>query len=142
MASNNYSIAPNFPLGVLPEQLVRELRTVWPVDVFPVSTIHRGKPGLGGILTAGNLQIETNRALLAQEDSDALAHFATHVPVVGADNGMNAVSLTAGNFNGETVFVLDGARQGGAGLGIPCYWDGRDRTWRRVSDDATIAVIP
>lgn len=141
MADNIYAIAPNFPVGCLMSQLSEEMVSVWPADLFPITTIHRGRPGAGGVITTGNLTIVTQRVLTGPEDAAAIAHFATHVPVLGAQGGILIAGLIAGVYQGELVFVTDEARQP-SGAGVVCYWDGRDRTWRRVRDDASVAVIP
>lgn len=141
MADNNYAIPPNFPVGCLMAQLKEEMVSVWSGDVFPISMIHRGKPGTGGVITAGVLQIVTQRVLTGPEDAAALAHFQTHVPVIGAQGGVLTAALGAGAFQGDQRYVTDQARNGG-GTGVICYWDGTDRTWRRIRDDAVVAVIP
>lgn len=142
MADNIYAVTPNFPVGCLMSQLSEEMVAVWPADVFPITMIHRGKPGDGGVITAGNLTIVTQRVLTAPENSDALAFFPTHVPVIGAQGGVLTANLSAGAFQGEQVYVSDEPRQGNGTFGVVCYWDGNDRTWRRLRDDASVAVIP
>lgn len=141
MADNNYAVAPNFPLGVILDQLVESLPTVWPPDLFPLTTIHRGKPAAGGLITAGSILITTQRALTTPENDDALAFFQTFVPAVDAQGGVLEAQLGAGGFNGETAFVLDEPRQGNSSSGVLCYWDGRDRTWRRIRDDGLVVTI-
>lgn len=141
MVDNVYAITPNFPQGVLMPQLSDELVGVWPGDVFPISMFHRGAPG-PGIITTGNLTVVTQRTLTVQENADALAFFQTFVPVLDAQGGVNTAQLIAGAFNGDTVFVLDEPRQGNSTTGVLCYWDGLDRTWRRIRDDSIVAVIP
>lgn len=142
MTDNSYAVAPNFPQGVILDQLTEEMPSVWPGDVFPISTLHRGKPGAGWLISAGSIVITTARVLTTPENDAALAHFQLHVPVVDGQGGMNEAQLGAGHFNGETAFVLDEPRQGNATSGVVCYWDGRDRTWRRIRDDVLVAFIP
>lgn len=139
MVDNNYSIPPNFPVGVLVQQLDGELRTIWPVALFPLAMTTT--PGSVGVATSGLLVIETQLVLSGGEQSAALGLFQAHVPIVGGQGGVVRAALVAGTFNGETIFVLDEERQG-LGDGLLCYWDGRDRNWRRVRDDFSVAVIP
>lgn len=141
MADNNYSVPPNFPVGVLLSQLSQELVAVWPGDVFPIDTIYRNTPGPGGVITTGSINIVTQRVLTAPENAAALAFFPTHVPVIGAQGGILIAELGPGVFQGEQAYVTDEPRQS-VGTGVICYWDGTDRTWRRVRDDAVVAVIP
>lgn len=141
MADNIYAIAPNFPVGCLMSQLSGEMNGVWPADVFPINMLHRGKPGAGGVITTGNLTIVTQRVLTAPEDAAALAFFPTHVPVIGAEGGTTIAELTQGVYQGEQVYVNDEPRQS-VGFGVVCYWDGTDRTWRRLRDDVIVVVIP
>lgn len=142
MVDNNYAVVPNFPLGVILSQLREEMVPIWPADVFPIFMIYRsGAPGVGGVITVGTINIVTQRVLTAPEDAAAFAFFPTFVPLVGGQGGMNTADLGPGAFNGETVFVLDAARQT-VGAGVLAYWDGRDRNWRRIHDDVSIAVIP
>ncbi len=141
MADNIYAIVPNFPVGVLMSQLKGEMNGVWPADVFPITMIHRGRPGPGGVLTTGNITIVTQRVLTAPEDATALAFFPTHVPIIGAQGGILIADLPAGTYQGEMVYVSDASRIG-VGSGVVCYWDGTDRTWRVVATDNVVAVIP
>lgn len=141
MVDNTYAVPPNFPVGVLMSQLKQELVGVWPGDVFPLTMLSRTKPGAGGVVTSGSIVISTQRVLTAPEDAAALAFFPTHVPVLGAGGGVTAANLIAGIYQGEQVFVSDEPRQGG-GVGVVCYWDGLDRTWRRIRDDVAVATIP
>lgn len=141
MADNLYAVVPNFPVGVLMAQLSGEMNGVWPGDVFPINMIHRGRPGAGGVVTTGNITIVTQRVLTAPEDAAALAFFPTHVPIIGAQGGTLIADLPVGAYQGEMVFVSDEARQP-LGVGVLAYWDGLDRTWRRIRDDAVVAVIP
>ena len=142
MAVLIYPIVPNFPVGVNPEQLLGELVAVWPADLFPVeSSISGQRPDAIGAIHAGALELTTQRVLAGSENQDALDHFATHVPLAGASGGVMTATLLAGVFNGQTEFVLDADRQG-VGEGVLCYWDGRDRNWRRIRDDVSIAAIP
>lgn len=142
MATNIYAIPPNFPVGVIPGQLNEYMVPVWPADVFPMETLARTKPDANGVLTTGNLEIETQRTLTAQENTDALAAFQLFVPVILVGGGRLTSQLEDGGpTNGVTVYVTDAPRQGG-GAGVLCYWSVIDRTWRRVRDDASVAVIP
>ncbi len=141
MATNNYSIPPTVPAGVIPGQLSLYLTPVWPADVFPIDTLTRSKPGVGGVVTTGNLEIETQRVLTTQENDDALAAFLLFVPTVNVGGGTLIAQLEAGTRNGQTVYVVDEPRQG-SGTGVLCYWAVDDRTWRRVRDDVTVVVIP
>ena len=141
MVANNYSIPPNFPVGVIPGQLLDYMVPVWPADVFPISTITRTKPDPNGIVTTGVLLIETQRDLTVQENSDAIDAFLLFVPTVNIGGGLQTAQLEAARRNGQTVYVVDASRQG-AGTGVLCYWDVGDRTWRRVRDDVSVAVIP
>lgn len=141
MATNTYAIAPNFPVGVIPGQLNQYMVSVWPPDLFPMDTLARSKPDSNGVLTTGNIEIETQRELTTQENDDALAAFQLFVPLIIVGGGRLISQLEAGSRNGQTVFVTDEPRQG-SGTGVLCYWDQRDRTWRRIRDDATVAVIP
>ncbi len=142
MADNIYTVAPNFPVGCLLSQLAGEMPSVWPADLFPMATIRRSGGAPGEVLTTGTINLTTQRALVGSENADALAHFQLHVPVVGAAGGILTADLTAGVYQGEMVYVSDEQRQGNTTSGVICYWDGTDRTWRRVRDDASVAVIP
>lgn len=141
MATNNYAVPPNFPAGVIPGQISQYMLSVWPPDVFPINTLTRIKPDANGIITTGVLQIETQRALTAQENADALAAFLLFVPVVNSRGGVLVSQLGAGTKNGQTVYVVDEPRQT-RGSGVLCYWDNTDRAWRRIRDDSVVAVIP
>lgn len=139
--TTNYSVPPVFPNGVLIGQLQVEMVSVWPGDLFPIAFSANGSPGTGGVITSGTLTVETQRALTVPEANDALAHFLTHLPIIGALGGVMASQLIAGVFQGQTVYVIDEARQG-AGMGVLCYWDGTTRKWMRVRDDGDVATIP
>lgn len=142
MATNIYAIPPTFPAGVIPGQLNEYLVPVWPADVFPIDTLARTKPDANGVLTTGNLEIETQRVLTTQENDDALAAFLIFVPLIIVGGGRLTSQLEYGGpTNGVQVYVSDAPRQGG-GSGVLCYWAVSDRTWRRVRDDSTVAVIP
>ncbi len=138
-----YPIAPSFPVGVLKAQLSQELEaTVWPADLFPISSSISGqKPDADGVISAGALHIEVPRALAGTENADAIAHFATHVPIKAAQGGVLTAGLGQGGYQGDQRFVSDAARLGG-GTGVVAYWNGLDRTWRLMRDDTVIAVIP
>jgi len=143
MVDNLYAVAPNFPVGVLLSQLKLEMPVVWTDSaIFPITMVHRGGSGTGGVITTGNITIMTQRALTTPENDAALAHFQTHVPVLGAIGGINTADLGEGSFNGAVAYVLDQARQGNGSTGGFATWDGRDRTWRRVRDDVVISTIP
>lgn len=142
MASNIYAVATNFPAGVHLDQIQEYMIAVWPGDLFPLITTANGRPDANGIVTTGAIDLETPRALAGTEDADALAAFLLFVPVIPATRGgVLTAQLSAAIINGTTVFVLDAARLG-AGTGVLCCWDGRDRTWRRVRDDVVVATIP
>lgn len=147
MATTTYPVAASFPAGVALAQLSTELESVWPADLFPPGTmedgllmlVRGGAPARNGVITNGNLEIETTRDLTTQENSDAIAHFLTHVPVF-AEEIPNVADLAAGSYTGQTQYVRDVPRQGG-GSGVICYWSEGDRTWRRMRDDVVVTTI-
>lgn len=139
--TTNYTVSTVFPNGVLIGQLQVEMVAVWPGDLFPISFTSNGSPGTGGVITTGQLTVETQRALTIDEADDAIAHFLTHDPVIGAQGGVMVSDLIAGVFNGQTIYVIDESRQG-AGMGVLCYWDGSTRKWMRIRDDNDVATIP
>lgn len=142
MATNTYAVPPTFPAGVIPGQLSEYMTPIWPADVFPIETLARTKPDSNGVITTGTLDIETQRVLTPTEESDALAAFLIFVPTILVGGGRLIAQLEDGGpTSGVQVYVSDESRQG-AGTGVLCYWAVSDRTWRRVRDDVTVAVIP
>lgn len=134
MANNNYPIVSNFPNGLLLDLLIQEMPTVWPADLFPASYVTNGPPR--GTQTSGQLTIETPRDLTAQENTDALNHFAVHDPDDGVPVGLTMATLPDPSPAGQLQYVRDLARATGPDFGTMAY--SNDIEWRRVADDALV----
>lgn len=133
MADNNYDIAVVFPIGLLLNRLIQEIPTVWPADLLPALYTQDGRPFV--TVVAGNLLIETPRALAGTENADALALFLLHDPTLGLFRGITLLTRPAPEVGG-LHYVRDGPKQGG-GLGALEYSDGL--VWRQLSNDAIVA---
>lgn len=136
MAENTFNVAQNFPLGILLDLLIQEMRTVWPSDLRTASFSLDGPPRR--TVTVGRLDINTPRDLTLDERSAALAHFQNvHNPANGVLHGLTVAQLNEIAPAGvRTVYVRDLDRAVGPGVGTLAYSNGIE--WRRVSDDQLI----
>ena len=134
MATNNYQIQTDFPNGLLLDLLIQQMPAVWPADLFPAGYAVRGPPR--GVITSGLLEIVTPRDLTPDENTDALARFATHDPADGAPRGVTIATLPSPISAGDLQFVSDLNHATGPGIGTMAYSNGVE--WRRVSDDALV----
>lgn len=131
MATNTYTIAPNFPNGLLLDLLIQQMPAVWPSDLFPAGYTVNGPPF--STVTAGVLVIETPRVLTVQENTDALNQFQIHDPGDGIPPGVTIATLPPPTTAGLMMYVSDLARGTDPGAGTMAYANGTQ--WRRVSDD-------
>jgi hypothetical protein len=138
--SQKFSIATEFAQGVASDRLGDELEAAWPPDLAPVGvSVTGGRPGVDGVVRGGSMVIHTARAFDRDEDTTRANVFALHIPTPKRQV-VRLVNLRPAPKPGFDVWV-DDAPRAGTGLGCRCYYDDRDHTWRRMSDDGIVAVV-
>ena len=141
MADNLYDIESSFSQGCSPAQLQRELVAVWPAELSPVDVAARGPSPTDGAMLSGTRLVRTAIDLDRDTDAARQAVFSAHVPVKPR-NVILLEHLRPGPTPGFVAWVDDAPRATAAdGLGCNCYYDDRDNTWRRVSDDGIVREL-
>jgi hypothetical protein len=140
MADLKYDVAAVFSSGVNPELLADQLSDAWPDGLEPVEiSLSDGRPNRRGVYNSGVLTIHTKRDITPAEETTRQSVFAAHV-ARARRKVVRKNRLKEGNEPGELMWVEDAPRAS-SGTGCVCYWDDRDSTWRRLSDDAVVQTV-
>ena len=138
--SQPFDVATALAQGVVSDRLADELAAAWPADLSPVEvSIEGGRPNLAGVVRTGTLVIHTPRAFDRDEDGTRAAVFASHTPTPRRQV-VRLANLRPAPNPGFDIWV-DDAPRAGSGTGCRCYYDDRDNTWRRVSDDGIVRQL-
>ncbi len=134
-----YEVKQVFPEGVHARRLWRELKAALPATLEPIEYSVQDSRAVDAVFHAGMLEIHVAREPTVDEMATIADVLRDHAPTVLRDV-LEMADLRASEVVGVSLWV-DDAPRASTGTGCRCYYDDRDATWRRVSDDGIVRQL-